>query len=89
MTILVCKRLLPILDKPMIYYPPSALMFAGIREILIIATPEDQSQFVRLLGGEFRYGIDLIYVAQEAQMGLPRHFLFARIFLVIAQLRWY
>ena len=69
-TIAVSKQLLPVHDKPMIYYPLSVLMLAGINDILIITTPEDQSQFQRLLGDGSRFGIQLSYAIQAAPNGL-------------------
>ena len=68
----ISKQLMPIYDKPMIYYPLSVLMMAGIKEILIITTPEDQSQFQRLLGEGSDIGCRLEYVAQEVLNGLAR-----------------
>ena len=68
----VAKQLLPIYDKPMIYYPLSVLMLAGIREILIITTPEDQSGFKRLLGDGSHLGVDLSYACLLYTSPSPR-----------------
>src|ERR1019366_3684248 len=71
----ISKQIMPIYDTPMIYYPLSTLMQAGIRDILIITTPEDQSQFQRLLGDGSDLGIGLTYKAQPSPDGLAQAFI--------------
>ena len=66
----ISKQLLPVYDKPMIFYPISVLMLAGIREILIITTPEDQAGFKRLLGDGSQFGIELTYKIHHVLMAL-------------------
>src|SRR5258706_16074882 len=73
-TLGVSKQLMPVFDKPMIYYPLSTLIMAGIREILVITTPEDQAQFRRLLGDGSHLGLDVQYLAPERPRGLAQGF---------------
>ncbi|MFD4950971.1 glucose-1-phosphate thymidylyltransferase RfbA [Streptomyces sp. NPDC058451] len=77
----VSKQLLPVFDKPMVYYPLSTLVMAGIREILIVTTPEDQHHFRRLLGDGGKLGLRLEYVAQEHPEGIAQAFLLGADFI--------
>lgn len=80
-TLGISKQLLPIYDKPMIYYPLSVLMLAGIREVAVITTPHDQEQFIRLLGDGSQWGMSLTYIAQPSPEGLAQAYLLAEDFL--------
>ncbi|MEM9797827.1 MAG: glucose-1-phosphate thymidylyltransferase RfbA [Pseudomonadota bacterium] len=80
-TVGVSKQLLPIYDKPMVYYPLTVLMLAGIREIVVITTPEDQDQFKRTLGDGSQWGVTLSYIVQDSPDGLAQAYLLAEDFL--------
>ena len=80
-TIGVSKQLMPIYDKPMIYYPLTALMLAGIREIAVITTPDDQAQFQRLMGDGRQWGVRLEWIVQPSPDGLAQAYLLAEDFL--------
>jgi glucose-1-phosphate thymidylyltransferase len=80
-TLGVSKQLLPVYDKPMIYYPLSALMLAGIREIAMITTPQDQEQFQRTLGDGSQWGLSLTYIVQASPDGLAQAYILAEDFL--------
>src|SRR5690348_7682006 len=77
----VSKQLLPVFDKPMVYYPLSTLVMAGISEILVVTTPEDRDQFERLLGDGSQFGIRLEYAVQERPEGIAQAFLLGADFI--------
>ena len=84
----VCKPLLPVYDKPMIYYPLNLLMTAGIRDILVIVPPDDQEPFVNLLGDGSKYGVSIAYIEQKVQRGIATRSSSVRILSAAIRCAW-
>lgn len=81
LTMAISKQLLPVYDKPMVYFPLTTLMLAGVRDIAIITRPQDQTQFIRLLGDGSQWGVSLTYLVQDKPEGLAQAYLIAEDFL--------